>query len=58
MFQQCTVCAHDVFFHSQSTEFSSDFWLSDVPVQIQSQRNKAAKPSITVQEDMGGHLCV
>lgn len=30
-----------------------------MPVQIQSQRNKAAKPSITVQEDMGGgwHLC-
>lgn len=32
-----------------------------MPVQIQSQRNKAAKPSITVREDMGGlgggHLC-
>lgn len=59
MFQQCTVCAHHVFHSEDCTEFSSDFWLSDMPVQIQSQRNKAAKPSITVQEDMGGggHLC-
>lgn len=31
-----------------------------MPVQIQSQRDKAAKPSITVQEDMGlgARLCV
>lgn len=53
MFEQCTIRTHHVFHSENCAEFSSGFWLSNMPVQIQSQRNKAAKPSITVQEDMG-----